>query len=139
MVHFLPPENEAISSKVGFCHMNFISKLSIRLSSRAVGTDMFGNRYFEARKARKPKPARRYVIFKGSVEASKVPADWHGWLHYTDDTPPPSAGYDAHDWQKPHLPNLTGTQYAYRPAGHVLKGGKRPKATGDYEAWTPGD
>lgn len=119
--------------------MNFISKLSISLSCRAVGADLFGNRYFEARKARNGKPARRYVIFKGSVEASKVPADWHGWLHYTDDTPPPSAGYDAYSWQKPHLPNLTGTQYAYRPEGHVLKSGTRPKATGDYEAWTPGD
>jgi NADH:ubiquinone oxidoreductase subunit len=32
---------------------------------------------------------RGFVLFKGAVEASKVPADWHGWLHHTqDDTPP---------------------------------------------------
>ena len=41
-------------------------------------------------------------------------------------------------WQKPHVPNLTGTADSYRPAGHDYQGGKRAKATGDYEAWTPG-
>ena len=33
--------------------------------------------------------------------------------------------------------SLDPVTYAYRPAGHVLKGGRRNKATGDYEAWTP--
>ena len=33
---------------------------------------------------------------------------------------------------------LTGTDQAYRPPGHTLKGGRRAKATGDYEPWTPG-
>ena len=119
--------------------MNFLSKLSIRFTSTLVGTDVHGNRYYQSRKARNGRPGRRYVVFKGQVEASKVPADWHGWLHYTEDTPPPQTGYAAHDWQQPHLPNLTGTTYAYRPDGHVLKGGQRAKATGDYEAWTPGE
>ena len=26
---------------------------------------------------------------------------------------------------------------AYRPPGHEFKGGKRARATGDYEPWTP--
>jgi len=42
-----------------------------------------------------------------------------------------------HQWQQPHLPNLTGTKYAHRPEGHMLKGGKRAPATGDYEPWQP--
>ena len=29
---------------------------------------------------------KRWVIYNGVVEASRVPADWHGWLHYTNDT-----------------------------------------------------
>jgi len=33
---------------------------------------------------------------------------------------------------------MTGTVSGYRPPGHALMGGKRRKATGDYEAWTPG-
>jgi len=35
------------------------------------------------------------------------------------------------------VPNLTGTAEAYRPPGHVLAGGQRDKATGDYEPWKP--
>ena len=34
-------------------------------------------------------------------------------------------------------PNLTGTNEAYRPPGHVLVGGKRQPATADYEPWRP--
>ena len=33
--------------------------------------------------------------------------------------------------------NLTGTGLAYRPPGHLKSGGRREKATGDYEAWKP--
>ena len=117
--------------------MYLISKLMIRLTAQKVGRDEFGNQYFETRKARRGQRKRRYVLYKGHVEASKVPPDWHGWLHYTEQQPPPETGYAAHDWQQEHLPNLTGTKYAYRPAGHVLEGGRRKKATGDYEAWTP--
>jgi NADH:ubiquinone oxidoreductase subunit len=36
-----------------------------------------------------------------------------------------------------HVPNLTGTDRAYRPPGHTLQGGRRDRATGDYEPWTP--
>ena len=117
--------------------MHLISKLVIRLTAQKVGHDEFGNQYFETRKARRGQRKRRYVLYKGHVEASKVPPDWHGWLHYTEQQPPPETGYAVHDWQQEHLPNLTGTKYAYRPAGHILKGGRRNKATGDYEAWTP--
>ena len=117
--------------------MDLVTLMTLKLTSRQVGTDRFGNRYYEERRARRGKPPRRYVRYNGLVEASKVPADWHGWLHYTEQSPPPETGYVSHDWQQDHLPNLTGTKYAYRPAGHMLKGGKRKKATGDYEAWTP--
>ena len=117
--------------------MHLLSKLMIRLNAQKIGTDDFGNQYFETRKAKRGQRKHRYVIYNGQVEASKVPAHWHGWLHYTEQAPPPETGYIVHDWQQEHLPNLTGTKYAYRPAGHVLKGGKRKKATGDYEAWTP--
>ncbi|MCG8625451.1 MAG: NADH:ubiquinone oxidoreductase subunit NDUFA12 [Proteobacteria bacterium] len=138
--------------------MDFITRLRIKALCRLVGEDAFGNCYYEARKPTHPiyAPARtklakglgkgnnsyagrrkRYVIFRGMAEASKVPPDWHGWLHYVEDTPPPAEGLPRHAWQKPHQPNLSGTMYAYRPAGHLLGEGKRHKATGDYEAWQP--
>ena len=117
--------------------MDFVTRLHLHFKTRFIGTDEFGNRYYEERKARPGKPPRRYVRYNGMVEASKVPADWHGWLHHTEDSPPPEGGYRRHDWQQDHLPNTTGTKFAHRSAGHVLKGGKRAPATGDYEPWNP--
>ena len=79
---------------------------------------------------------RRWVVYNGIVEASKVPSEWHGWLHHsTNDLPP--ADLQKRVWEKDHLPNLTGTTLAYRPPGSVLKGGVRAPATGDYEPWQP--
>jgi NADH:ubiquinone oxidoreductase subunit len=40
-------------------------------------------------------------------------------------------------FEAPHQPNLTGTEGAYRPDGSLSRGGARPPATGDYQAWKP--
>ena len=117
--------------------MHWLSRLNIRLRSRFVGMDEFGNRYYESKARRSDSRPRRYVIHKGKLESSKVPSDWHGWLHYTEATPPPEGGYVRASWQRTHLPNLTGTQYAYHPSGHLLGQGRRRRATGDYHAWNP--
>lgn len=102
------------------------------------GTDRFGNRYYRQRKARKGTRERRWVIYAGEPEASVVPPEWHGWLHYTSDQPLPEGGSAYHrPWVKEHEPNATGTVRAYRPPGHAAEGGRRARATGDYEAWSP--
>ena len=102
-----------------------------------VGNDEQGNLYYQERgKPYRPRRRRRWVVYDGEVEASRVPAEWHSWLHYTIDTPP-SNNRPRYPWQKPHLPNMTGTPLAYRPRGHDLEGGQRARATGDYEPWTP--
>ena len=102
-----------------------------------VGEDDFGNRYFEERKPSLNGRKRRYVLYKGLAEPSKVSADWHGWLHYTYEKPPTEAPLPRRAWEKDHLPNLTGTLLAYRPKGSLANDAKRPEATGDYEAWSP--
>ncbi len=108
------------------------------LRGEPIGADQFGNRYFQDRKpARAGRRRRRWVVYDGEDEASRVPPEWNAWLHYTIDAVPEDAGMAHRDWQKAHIPNMTGTPDAYRPAGHALRGGNRPKATGDYEAWTP--
>ena len=68
-----------------------------------------------------------------------MPPGWHGWLHYRVDTPPSAETYKPREWEKSHLPNLTGSPAAYRPPGSVLSGKHRPQVTGDYDAWTPGN
>lgn len=106
------------------------------LKGEPVGTDPFGNRYYRERRRPAGRREKRWVLYAGDPEASKVPAEWHAWLHYTVDEVPP-AGRPRAPWQKSHVPNLTGTTHAYRPPGHALEGGRRAKATGDYEPWTP--
>jgi NADH:ubiquinone oxidoreductase subunit len=104
-----------------------------------IGEDEFGNIYYQSRN-RKDAAGRlkRWVVYKGMAEPSKVPAAWHGWLHYTQEKPPTERVIAQYDWQKPHLPNRTGTPYRHLPPGHILKGGQRAESkSGDYEAWTP--
>jgi NADH:ubiquinone oxidoreductase subunit len=103
-----------------------------------VGTDEFGNRYFQSRDTVSyDGRRRRWVLYNGYAEASKVPPDWHGWLRYTYDEPPSRTPLPRKTWEKSHLPNLTGTPMAWRPPGSLAAEGVRPKADGDYEAWKP--
>ncbi len=104
-----------------------------------VGQDEQGNKYYEARDLKDAYDGhkRRWVIFNGYAEASKVPPDWHGWLHYTFDAPPTIEPLMRRAWEKDHRPNLSGTVHAWRPKGSLSRGGERAPATGDYQAWTP--
>jgi len=103
-----------------------------------VGEDEFGNVYYEGGENADGE-ARRWVIYKDLAEASIIPPGWHGWIHHKVDTPPSQEDYKPREWQKPHQPNLTGTPGAYRPLGSVLSPTHRPRVTGDYDAWTPGN
>ena len=108
---------------------------------RHVGRDSFGNQYYRRRASRRRRAnngrEERWVLYKGSAEASRVPGEWHGWLHHMVEKPPTESPAHAPSWARPHEMNPTGTAEAYHPAGHVLEGGVRSPATGDYEAWTP--
>lgn len=88
-----------------------------------VGADAFGNRYFRAKAGN-----RRWVVYNGSVDASRVPSEWHAWLHHMTDAVPSIPADVAHQ------PNLSGTEGAYRPAGSLAGAGC---VHGDYEPWRP--
>ncbi len=105
--------------------------------SNKIGEDQYGNRYFEDKKPSLEGRHRRYVLYRGLAEPSKVPAEWHGWLHYTFDLPPTVEALPAKIWEREHLPNMTGTIYAYRPAGSLANTARTKPADIDYEAWTP--
>lgn len=115
------------------------TRLFTFLSGKQVGEDAFGNRYFTERRAAKGRRVKRWVLYRGVAEASKVPALWHGWLHYSTDTLPDAAATPRYDWEKEHIPNLTGTAGAYVPPGHIHRGARRDASASDYEAWNPGD
>jgi NADH:ubiquinone oxidoreductase subunit len=116
--------------------------LSLRLFTwwrgEFVGEDELGNRYYRAPSAvPRSIPERRWVIYNGYAEGSKVPPGWWGWMHHRDPLPPTAGGYRTMSWQEPHLPNLTGTPAAYRPTGSILN--PRPEAQGEpaYQPWSP--
>lgn len=103
-----------------------------------VGADGDGNVYYEG--GTDPNGiTRRWVIYSGENDASRIPPAWFAWLTHQVDAAPDQALPAPRPWQKPAVPNLTGTELAYRPAGALEKGGRRAAATGDYEAWTPGE
>ena len=95
-----------------------------------VGEDEQGNVYYTTRDEK-----RRWVIFNGEAEASRVNADWHGWLHHTFKETPTNKPLSHKDWEKPHQENLTGTISAYVPDGSLKS--LEPKKITDYEAWQP--
>lgn len=123
--------------------LNFIKRLFTWWDGQTIGTQLF-----TARKGRKvgedgqgnvfyrnADDTKRWVIFNGEVEASRIDPEWHGWLHQTWDEPPTEKPVVHKTWEKPHQPNLTGTARAYSPAGSIRRADPAPRR--DYEAWSP--
>ncbi len=91
-----------------------------------VGSDEYGNKYYSNFKK------KRWVIYKNSVEASKIPSEWYLWIHFlTQDKP--SDNPSKFSWQKGHEENLTGTKKAYKPEGSLASDSK--KNIKKYETW----
>lgn len=107
--------------------------LVTRRHGEEVGRDEAGNIYFRHRKD----PARRWVIYSGSNDSSRVPPGWNAWLRGTIDAIPDKALPPRRPFEQPPEPNLTGTMAAFRPGGSLAARGVRPASTGDYEAWKP--
>ena len=106
--------------------------LQIWRQGRKVGSDPFGNAYFSSGSG------RRWVVYDGANDPSRLPPEWYAWLHHQIDDVPDVALPPPPKFLKEPTGNLTGTPRAYRPSGAMERGGVRQAASGDYEAWTPG-
>lgn len=95
-----------------------------------VGEDAQGNIFYTNKDG-----SRRWVIYNGEAEASRVSPEWHGWLHHTYKEPPTDKPLPHKAWEKPHKENLTGTTLAYVPPGSIRR--PDPVDRRDYEAWQP--
>lgn len=113
--------------------MNLGTWLKTIFRGKLMGEDEYGNRYYQDRRLSRGEIHRRWVVYKGMTEATKVPPQWHAWLHYTSDTLP--SNRKKYTWEKPHLRNLTGTPYAYKPKGWGREGILHH--TTDYDPWKP--
>ena len=114
------------------------TRVTLAWQGRYAGSDGMGNKYYEQKKGiGEMGMPRRWVVYTRLADASKIGADWHGWIHHMTDTPPTAEVYTPKPWQKPHKMNMTGTRDAYRPAGSILGDGIRAKAADDYKPWRP--
>lgn len=109
------------------------TSLFSRRHGREAGRDEAGNVYFVHAKD----PARRWVMYDGANDSSRVPPGWNAWLRGTIDDVPDKSLPPRRPFEQPPAANLTGSDSAWRPAGSIRSGGKRAAATGDYSAWTP--
>ena len=96
------------------------------ISGKFVGEDEFGNKYYSSSKG------KRWVIYKNNVEASKIPAEWHLWIHSVTKNKP-DENKEQFSWQKKHEENKTGTKKSHKPEGSLsLDSRKNMKK---YESW----
>lgn len=70
-------------------------------------------------------------MFKGIEDASKIPPQWHGWLHGMTDEPLDEKEF--YSWQKDYLPNMTGTALRHMPKKTNVDAKHRP----GYDRWRP--
>ena len=119
--------------------MNFLKQIFTWWHKQTVGTwiytifrgkyfgkDEFGNKYYSNSNG------KRWVIYKNNIESSKIPPEWHSWIHFLTRNIP-SKDRKKYAWQKQHQENLTGTKKAYRPEGSLFSDPK--KNIKKYETW----
>lgn len=96
-----------------------------------VGSDQLGHKYYRAPARRGYRREQRWVLYpNANPNASSIPPEYHGWLHYQTDAFPVEGGLSYRkDWQTGHQPNVTGTTMAYQP--------ERSPSASDYQAWNP--
>jgi len=85
------------------------TKIKTIFFGKLVGTDQFGNKYYES------KDGKRWIIYEGEIDASKIPVEWYSWMHFTSNRLNKDYQIKKYEWQKPHKPNMTGTESAYYP------------------------
>ena len=100
-------------------------------SGKLVAKDEFDNRYYTNKNQ-----SRRWVVYNGEVEASKVTPEWNNWLRFTSDDIP-SEESARFEWQLGHTPNQTGTINAYSPKSSSFNR-KKTERDLDYDKWKPG-
>ena len=95
-------------------------------NGKLIGKDEFGNKYYSNKKG------KRWVIYNSETESSKIPPEWHLWIHFLVQKTP-SNKEKKFSWQKQYEENLTGTNRAHRPEGSLTSDFK--KNMKKYETW----
>ena len=99
--------------------------------AKKVGKDEYGNTYYvKINISPNNFRERRLVVYKGYVEASKVPQSWNAWLHHVIDDVP-AINKNKFFFIKNHTPNLKVKSFAYE----YKKKSKKKESL--YSSWSP--
>ena len=79
------------------------------LTGKFVGKDEFENKYYTNRSG------KRWVVYSGEIEATKISSDWYSWIHHINNKIEKSKDIKKYAWQKQSQPNKTGTSESYHP------------------------
>ena len=85
------------------------TRIQTLLFGKLVGEDNNGNKYYES------KSGKRWVIYNGEIEATKIPNEWYSWMHFTNNKIENLHELKKYKWQKSHLSNQTGSKNSYHP------------------------
>ena len=107
------------------------TRISSFLNGYQVGKDKFGNLYMHNKN-----DSKRWVLYTGEVDSTKIPPEWNGWLRFTSNEIPTTE--KRYKWEKEHLKNQTGTKNSYYPSASVFRN-PRSKKRAEYEQWSPKD
>ena len=105
-------------------HQTFGTRLQTIFYGKLVGKDSLGNKYYQN------KDGKRWVIYNGEVEASKIPNEWYSWMHYTNNKIENVHELKKYKWQKKHMENQTGTNNSFKPVKI-----KKNNVDKKYETW----
>ena len=91
-----------------------------------VGTDEFGNRYYEDFTGQN-KNQRRWVEYadvgkRYPTQVKKIAPGWHGWMHYMYDDPPREDNF-VNPYYRSHKTPVFKTDHpeiSYKAKGHLL-------------------
>ena len=97
-------------------------------TGKFIGNDEFGNKFYTN------SSGKRWVVYKNDIESSKIPPDWHSWIHFKIKKAPTN-NEKKFSWQQQYEENLTGTKKAHRPEGSLASDLK--KNMKKYETWNP--
>ncbi|KAK8947836.1 putative NADH dehydrogenase [ubiquinone] 1 alpha subcomplex subunit 12 [Platanthera guangdongensis] len=109
------------------------------IGATLVGVDKFGNKYYQ-RLENTQYGRHRWVEYaeNSRYNASQVPPEWHGWLHYiTDHTGDELLKLKPNRYGVEHKENFSGEgdEYIYHSKGHALNPGQRDWTS--YQPWLP--
>jgi NADH:ubiquinone oxidoreductase subunit len=115
--------------------LKFLTFIKLCFTGKLVGQDEYRNKYYELKSKDYLGRKKRICIYDGIVEASKIPAHWHSWMHYSSKKP---IEYKHLFWMKSHVPDVTGTLHAFLPNKHTqfnLHGKSSINNNKDYTPW----